>query len=140
MRQALSPAKPDAPLALGGAVADDVYTIPSQMADLVLSDTGFRTINYGARTPSDLLADAAEEHNAALVWVSISVNLPKEQLRVAMQRLARRLADRSTPLIIGGRHSSDVRLREFPNVVMANSMGDLATFAKGMLLARRASH
>lgn len=136
-RTALATVPSHAPVALGGAAEADVYTLPSAMVDLVLTDLGFKTVNFGARTPADLLADVAEEMDASLVWLSVSVDLPKERHRGELQRLARRLHDQGRALVIGGRHSHDINLGRMANVIMASSMRHLADVAQGMQLARR---
>lgn len=139
LRQLQPTADSDAPLSLGGAAEDDPYTLPSQMVSLVLGGLGFRTIDYGARTPADLLADAAKEQGASLVWLSLSVDLPKEQLRQQLHRLARQLRDTNTLLVLGGRHSSDINLGDASNVVMGSSMSHLADLAKGIMAGHRAA-
>ena len=69
------------------------------------------------------------------MWLSISVDLPKDQMRSDLHRLARRLQDQNRVLIIGGRHAMDISLARLPNIVMAGSMAQLADIARGMRLA-----
>ena len=135
LHQGLPAPAADAPLALGGAPESDPYMIPSLMASLVLADAGLREINFGANTPGDLLADAAAEHHARLVWLSISVDLPKEMLRKQLIRLARRLGDLGCHLVIGGRHAGDISLAGHSNVMYAASMSELSAFARGIASA-----
>ena len=137
LHQSLPKPADHAPLAMGGTPSGDVYTMPSLMAGLVLADAGMRQINYGTNTPADLLGDAAVEQSTALVWLSISVDLPKEQLRTELQRLARRLAANHTLLVIGGRHSADVSLGNMSNVILAHSMQQLAGIGRGVVTATR---
>jgi MerR family transcriptional regulator, light-induced transcriptional regulator len=137
LRQSLVLPAANAPLAIGGAPEGDTYAIPSLMVSLVLTDLGFREMNFGANTPCDLLADAAQEQDACMVWLSISVDLPKEQLRQQLHRLACRLADCGTLLVIGGRHATDISLNNLGNVVIGSSMRQLVDVAKGVLTARR---
>jgi methylmalonyl-CoA mutase cobalamin-binding subunit len=133
LRRAVRTPAADAPLALGGAPENDPYSIPSAMAALVLADAGLRDINYGPNTPCDLLGDAAVDTGAKVVWLSLSVNLPKEQLRQQLTRLARRLGEIDCTLILGGRHADDISMNAFPHVLLVESMGELAAFVRGLV-------
>ena len=138
LHQGLPAAAADAPLALGGAAESDPYMIPSLMASLVLADAGLREINFGANTPCDLLGYAAAQQHARLVWLSISVELPREMFGKQLIRLARRLGDLGCHLIIGGRHAGDISLAGHANVMYAASMSELAAFARGIASTRTA--
>ena len=65
-------------------------------------------------------------------WLSISTIDAIEEVQAALAKLAKARGGGVPPVVIGGRASGDVRLPEAPNVIHAESMGELAAFARGM--------
>ena len=128
----------DAPLALGGAPEGDPYQIPSTVASLVLRETGFREINFGAHCPLQLLGSEAIERNAQLVWVSISTDENKAVIRTDLRKLAAQLAGKKVELVVGGRFAGELVPRGLKQVHHVNSMGELSAFALGVLSAQPA--
>ena len=56
----LLPERPQgAPVAIGGALSGDTYTIPSLMAATVLAAEGYQEVNLGPQTPAHVLSLAA---------------------------------------------------------------------------------
>ena len=131
LRQVLPPAPHTAPAAHGGAPAGDPYLLPSLMAAAVLADAGYRDTNFGADTPTDVLAAAAEEQHASLVWLSVSVAADPASLRRDVERLARRLRPLGATLVVGGRHAEALLPRHVPNVQVLRTMSELAAFTRG---------
>lgn len=131
LRQLLAPAGRAAPAAIGGAPVGDPYLLPSIMAAAVLAEAGFRETNYGPQTPLDALAAAAEEQGVVIVWLSVSGADEVDQLRRAVEKLARRLARRDATLLVGGRLAGEVVAKPAPNVHVMSSMAQLAAFARG---------
>ena len=121
-----------APLALGGAPQDDPYVLPSMMAAATLADAGFRDVNFGGQTPVKLLAHEAVQRNAALVWLSMSVQQDAKQMRAAIGGLARSLKSNDIKLVIGGRFRAEHAPRGEENVHSMSSMSELSGFARGI--------
>ena len=146
LRAALRPPAADAPVALGGAPSGEFYLIPSLLASVVLAEAGFRDINYGPNTPPRLLATAAEETDARLVWVSIStIPVARDDAPAAgggqresalsrdLRDLARRLRSRGATLVLGGRHAREYIPRQQENVIEMQTMAELSAFAAGLV-------
>lgn len=136
LRTLLPAPEQDAPVAIGGAPEGDPYLIPSTMCAITLADAGYREVHYGPNTPTALLADAAREHDAAIVWLSVSAPLEKRPVRQQVAELAQALASRGgdTILVIGGRYATEVMprdARDARNVHLVNSMAELSGLAKG---------
>lgn len=121
-----------APTAVGGALSGDIYSIPSLMAATVLASDGWREMNLGPETPVDSLLLAAEEAAANLVWLSVSVDLPAQQLSRQLTTLAEELKKREARLIIGGRAVPVATVAKWSHVHVARSMGELAAYAAGL--------
>lgn len=121
-----------APTAVGGALSGDIYSIPSLMAAAVLAGDGWREMNLGPETPVDSLLLAADEAAATLVWLSVSVDLPAQQLSRQLTTLAEELRKRETRLVIGGRAVPLATVAKWSHVHVARSMGELASYAAGL--------
>ena len=120
----------DAPVSLGGAPGNDIYSVPTMMVGAVLLEAGYRDINFGANTPISLLADAAIEHDAKLVWVSVSVRA-SDHVKSKIALLARSLRERGTRLVLGGREVSSAAPEPLlDNTWVLESMTALAEHVK----------
>ena len=127
----------DAPAALGAAPDGDPYLLPSMLAAIVLADAGYRDLNFGAGMPVNLLAHAARDRGARLVWVSVSSSASPESLTRQLEKLADELKETRAHLIIGGRMVQDYSPpREHGNLHVAHSMAELSALARGMNAAR----
>ena len=131
LRQLLPPPPADAPVAVGGAPAGDAYLLPSLMAATVLADAGYRDTNFGPETPLEVLAAAAEEQRAALVWLSVSVAGDAAALRRGIEQLVKRLRRQGATLLVGGRHAATLLPRRLPGVHVLGTMSELAAFTRG---------
>ena len=122
----------NAPLALGGAPDSDPYLLPSMMAGIVLAEAGYREMNYGPETPLELLAAAAQEHKASVVWLSVKVVDDRAKLRREITELADRLNTLDTKLVVGGTGVEALAIRSVSNVHLMQTMTELAAFARGV--------
>jgi excisionase family DNA binding protein len=136
IRRLLPAPKRDAPRAMGGAPPGDPYLLPSLLVAATLADAGFSDTNFGPDTPLDLLAREAIDRKARLVWLSISSTPDAKSLRTGLKKLAQSLAAKNIHFVIGGQKANDVLSGPRPNVMSANSMTELAAFAKGLLTAQ----
>lgn len=134
LRRFLPPAAEDAPVALGGAGAGDVYRLPSAMASVVLAEAGFRDFNLGADTPVAALAAAIRHHRPRLVWLSFSV-VPADprEARLGLEQLTTALG--AGTLVLGGRAADAVPLPAH-RVVRLGSMAELAAYARALVPGR----
>lgn len=134
----IKPPTDNAPIAIGGAPAGDLYMIASQCVSLVLADQGWREGNLGANTPWDQLAGVAKKEKASLVWVSITSE-PNADYAKKLHELANELAPQSCQVIVGGRQLNDAILRlNLDNLHTARSMAELQSFSRGLLAAYKA--
>jgi methanogenic corrinoid protein MtbC1 len=124
----------DAPLALGGGAPDDPSILPTLGASCALLAEGYRTINIGANTPLETLAQAVQIHRPILVWCSINHGKNLKGLSAGFEHLAETTRLHGAHLIIGGRNLRQ-RIKTPPeNVYLGESMSELAAFARGLKL------
>jgi excisionase family DNA binding protein len=131
LRQMVGEPPNNAPVALGGAPAGDPYLLPSMMAAAVMAESGYRDMNFGPDTPLALLADAAEENKAGIVWLSVKVVADRPKLRREIGDLADRLNKLDIKLAIGGGGVESLSIRPTRNVHIMGTMTELAAFARG---------
>lgn len=72
LRHLLPDPSADAPVAVGGAMAEDPYLLPSLMAATTLVENDLRAINLGGMTPDVVLDAAVANHRPVLVWRALS--------------------------------------------------------------------
>lgn len=103
---------PDAPVAVGGTVDGDPYTLASSMVELVLRDIGWRASSLGNMLPFASLEQALSDMRPALFWVSVSVIRHEQSFLAAFERLAALAFDQQVTLVVGGKAlTHDVRTR-----------------------------
>jgi methanogenic corrinoid protein MtbC1 len=130
LRQLLAPPDAGALAALGGAPPGDPYLLPSMMAAAVLAEAGYRVTSFGADTPLDVLATAAAEQKASLVWLSVSAVEHKAPLKRGIEQLAETLRGHDARLLVGGRLAAPLVPRDLPNVRVLATMSELAAFTR----------
>ena len=119
-----------------GAPQSDPYVIPSIMAAAVLQEMGFRTINFGANTPIELLASEAIERLVKLVWLAISATVDARVIQHPLRQLAVDLGAANIDLVVGGAGAERCTPRKAGIQIVA-SMTELAGFAKALLSRQR---
>jgi excisionase family DNA binding protein len=101
--RSLVPVAPDtAPLALGGAPERDPYLLPSLMAELILAEMGWRTINVGPDTPARSFREAIARQRPRLVWLSITSPDPAPGFLDEYPRMFEAAQAQGTSLMLGG--------------------------------------
>lgn len=130
----------DGPCAVGGAVAHDPYTLPTLMARVTLTGAGFDTTDLGANTPTSVFEHAVAQHQARLIWLSVSRVEDRAQLSDELGGFLTRMSDQGRVVVLGGRGLAELHLVERPNVHRARSMSELAalgaTLAEGIRIGR----
>jgi excisionase family DNA binding protein len=136
-RGMLPPPPADAPVAVGGALAGDNYSLPSLMAATVIAAEGMREINLSKETPADTLARAAARYEARLVWIAMSVDLSDElhaQHVREIEALAAQVAATGGHLVLGGRAVPDgFADRQREHIHVMHAFTELADLVRDIL-------
>lgn len=72
LRRAVGTGKIDGPIAMGGTLDGDPYTLAACMSELVLRDCGWRANSLGNMLPFDTLCKALERDRPRLMWLSVT--------------------------------------------------------------------
>ncbi|MGB0715189.1 MAG: helix-turn-helix domain-containing protein [Phycisphaerae bacterium] len=140
LRQHIDAPSTNAPVAIGGSPSEDPYLLPSWMVATVLADLGFRDVNLGASMPVELLATAAEETNAELLWLSVSVSNLSNKFLKEIKGLILDVNAQGRHLMIGGRATDDYPWPDSPYLHVFTNLREMSVFAKGYLASRVSRH
>lgn len=140
LRGLLPAADESAPIAMGAAPSDDPYLLPSLLASTTLSADGWRAVNLGPQMPLDVFALAAKENGAELAWLSITAPQTDAGLITEVERLAQQLHEYGTTLVVGGQQLPRPFKLSAPNLHIAYSMAELASFARGLRQSIASTH
>ena len=78
------------------------------------------------------VAHEAIQRDAALVWLSVSVQQDAKRMRAVISGLARSLKSHNIKLVIGGRYRAEHTPRSEEHVHSMSSMSELSGFAHGI--------
>jgi excisionase family DNA binding protein len=139
LREMLPQPSADAPLALGGTLSGDHYSLPTAGVELVLRSLGWRAVSLGTNLPVETMLAAIERQTPRLFWISATHVPDLAQRRVDWVQLADFAAAKGVLLVGGGKAGSIVEPAEdLPNRLMASipwlaSMSALETLAASLM-------
>lgn len=119
------------PLALGGSPEGDLYSLPTQIVELVLREAGWRAMNLGANLPLPTLAAAIEEHRPRLLWLSVSHLDDSKKFVEQYAELCKKLPS-ETIVVLGGRALDDEVRPQLEYTAHCDNMQQLASFAQAL--------
>ncbi|MEC9466401.1 MAG: helix-turn-helix domain-containing protein [Myxococcota bacterium] len=111
LRNLLSPPRDDAPIALGGTLEEDPYSLGTAMCELTLRGCGWRAQNLGPWQPATTFVSAIETHRPRIFWLSVSSIVNKEKFFDSINQIADTAEKYGTALILGGRAIKDEQER-----------------------------
>ncbi len=122
---------PEAPLAMGATPEFDPYSLPNQLIELVLRESGWRTHALGSNLPFETLASAVATHRPRLFWLSVShiENIPTFLRRY--QDFAESLPKEVT-MVVGGRALTDEVRPKMKYAAHCDNLRQLADFAAAL--------
>jgi excisionase family DNA binding protein len=98
--------------AMGGCPPGDHYLIPTIMAELVLAEAGWETIQLGPNTPFESFVNGLGEFKPALAWLTVSYVEEKEPFLDGYRHFFAEASAVGVPVIVGGRAlGADLRTR-----------------------------
>lgn len=127
-------ATPDgsAPLAIGGTVAQDIYTIPVTIAELVLRNARWKATALGANLPFDTLQQAVTMTRPRLFWLSVSHIADEAEFEVGVNALFECVLKFKSSLAIGGQAVTESIRRRIRYTTFCETFRDLETFAQSL--------
>ena len=122
----------DAPRAIGGSPWGDQFDLPTQMAELVLRDSGWNAVSLGNNLPFDSFAAAIRLHRPRLFWLSCS-HLTDEAAFLQEYREVYEEFGTEVAIVVGGRALHESLRKEMNYAAFCDGMQHLATFAQTLI-------
>lgn len=129
LRTAVEPAKQNAPVAMGGTIEGDHYTLSTTMAELVLRDNGWNAVSLGCSLPFFTLKAAIEENRPNMFWLSVSYIVNEQQFLDETNQLFQVAQESETALVVGGRALTESLRKQMKYHSFCDTMQHLETFA-----------
>jgi excisionase family DNA binding protein len=124
----------DAPVAMGGTVDGDPYTLSTSMAELVLREVGFATSSLGNQLPFATLHAAVRRARPQLFWLSVSAIRDVERFVFEWNSFFETCLACETALVAGGRALEDDALRgRIRYCCYCDKLIDLAKFGRTVM-------
>lgn len=108
LRRLLPPPPKNAPLAAGGTLDGDPYTLACSMAELVLRDLGWNAVPLGNQLPFATLKSALRSTQPRLLWLSVSSIRDPDRFTAEMNDLFKTAESTGTALVLGGVALTDI--------------------------------
>jgi excisionase family DNA binding protein len=110
LRRAVGSGPDDGPLAIGGTLDGDPYTLATNMAEVVLRDAGWRATSLGHMLPFDTLRKAIENDHPHLMWISVTTIRDTERFIANFNVLFDTATSFGCAIIVGGQAlTADIR-------------------------------
>ena len=117
-------------VALGATIEGDQYSLPVTMSEIVLRAVGWNARLLGSSIPFDSMANAIQQHEPRMLWLSVSY-IPDESSFIAgFNRLSEAASKTNTAVVVGGRAlTTEIRTR-LRYSAFCDTMRHLEEFAK----------
>lgn len=94
---------PNAPIAIGGTIDGDPYTLASSMVELVLRDLGWRASSLGNMLPFNSLMRALCDTRPRLLWLSVSSIRDRTEFLKQFNALSEVAFGNNVAFVVGGK-------------------------------------
>ena len=102
LRRAVPSGLPGAPVAMGGTLDGDPYTIAVGMAEVVLRDCGWRASSLGNMLPFETLGRAIQIDKPQLLWISVTAIRDEAHFLANFNILFDTATSMGCALVVGG--------------------------------------
>jgi MerR family transcriptional regulator, light-induced transcriptional regulator len=102
LRRAVGSGPTDGPVAIGGTLDGDPYSIASSMSEVVLRECGWRALSLGNMLPFNTLLKAVENDRPRLMWLSVTSIRSPEQFAANLNVLFDTATSFGCVLVVGG--------------------------------------
>lgn len=137
LRNFLEVPPPDAPLAIGGALAADHYVLPSVLVELVFVESGWQARYLGSNLPQETLIEAIERIRPEAFWLSMSFTSDEEAVVNATRQLAEAARHVRSLFLIGGQAISEKLERQIVCSAYCHNLAQLEVFLRTLPHLRR---
>lgn len=119
--------------AIGGTLESDHYSLPNQLAELVLRNAGWDAVSLGCNLPAGTMVQAIQQQNPRLVWLSVSHYECEEKFISAIEQIRAAALANQSPFVIGGRMMCESLRQKVGEIACCDSMRQLDAYARALL-------
>ena len=119
--------------AIGGTLESDHYSLPNQLAELVLRNAGWDAVSLGCNLPAETMVQAIQQQNPRLVWLSVSHYECEEKFISAIEQIRAAALANQSPFVIGGRMMCESLRQKVGEIACCDSMRQLDAYARALL-------
>lgn len=130
LRRAIGTRESGGPVALGGTLDGDPYTLATTLAELVLRSGGWKATSLGNMLPFDAVRKAIIEERPALFWVSVTSIRDVDRFTTDFNLLFDVAQSMGTALVAGGQALTDEIRQRIRYTNFSDNFRHLETFAK----------
>jgi len=132
LRTRLPVLPPTAPMAIGGALQNDPYSLAPAMAELVLREAGWDAENFGVNIPVTSFCTAIRKQKPRLVWISVGCIADQSAFISGIKMLFTTVRKHGGALALGGRAVTPEVRNAVPYSAYCESFRELASFAEAL--------
>jgi methanogenic corrinoid protein MtbC1 len=118
------------PVAVGGAPEGDPYLLATLLAQIVLLDAGWATVNLGPNTPLESLTRAIRELRPRLVWLSVSYLKNTVEFLRSYREFYQAAERMGVAVAVGGQALAEPVRSAMPYTTHGDALNHLAAFAR----------
>jgi methanogenic corrinoid protein MtbC1 len=130
LRKMLPTPAVDAPVAIGGTLEHDPYSLATAMVELALRECGWQAESYGAGNPASTLCAAIRDVKPKLFWLSVSTADCVSEFLADYTELYNTAIENGTVMIVGGRALDESLRREMAYTAFCDSLAHIVNFAQ----------
>lgn len=134
MESLIPPPPKDCPIAIGGAVEGDQYSLATTMAELVLRDAKWNAMSLGDDLPLDTFGAAIKQKRPKLLWMSCSHLRSVPDFLTGYHRLYDEFG-LDVAFVVGGRALTDEIRQQMKYAAFCDNMQHLEAFAQTIRVA-----
>lgn len=135
MRRVLPELPPNAPIAVGGTLDGDPYTLATAMVELVLRDLGWRACSLGNMLPFGTLRAAVCDTCPRLFWLSVSSIRNQPEFVAEFEQLSAIAHEHEIAVVVGGKGLTQEVRQQIDYCAYCDNFRHLASFARQMMSA-----
>ncbi|WP_145370170.1 MerR family transcriptional regulator [Maioricimonas rarisocia] len=132
LERLMPPVPADGPVAIGGALDLDPYSLPTTMAELTMRQCGWKGVSLGSLLPAASIANAIADIGPRLVWISVSHADDADRIVEAMNQVYEAARKHKAALAVGGAALTEEIRRRVRYSAFCDTMAHLETFADSL--------
>jgi len=130
--RAAQPRIEQGPVAVGGTIEGDIYTLPTTMVELVLRERGWRACSLGASLPAETLIASIEDTRPSLFWLGVSFVADEARFLEGIKELHEVTSAKGIPLVVGGQALDDRIRRQMQYTSFCDNLQHLEAFVDAL--------